>query len=387
MEALGQGTRDGQAGTATTRPFSSLYIHVPFCSAKCDYCAFYSEAGLGPEDHRRYLERLKEEMCEHAAQCAPLSSIFIGGGTPSVLSLDEWAALDAAIKANFTIDKGCEWTIEANPESLTAEMIQTWASFGVTRISLGVQAFQKELRDAIGRRSSIEKLPMLAKTARACNISDLNFDLIFNIPGQSLKQWRESLMQAMELAPDHISAYALTIEEGTRLAARTPRCTDDRFVEFWDMTDSILGEHGLHRYEISNFAAPGHECRHNFSTWHGGTYLGCGPAAASFDGRDRFCNAASLERWLKRQPSEVDRLRPDERAAEILATGMRCIEGWDCREFHAITGFDCLGLRGASIGRLMDNGLLERQRSRLRPTRQGLLFNDDVAMALLWQDE
>ena len=319
-----------------------------------------------------------------APQSEILRSIFVGGGTPSTLSPTEWNQLAGLIRRHFALAEECEWTCEANPESLTAELIQAWAESGVNRVSVGIQAFQPSLRAAIGRRGSPDRLPKLVDTLRHNGIHRLNFDLIFNIPGQTLKDWQDTLRQALAFDPEHLSAYALTIEENSRLGQRhLPQPDDEMFVHFWDMTDETLATAGLRRYEISNFAIQGRECRHNLEIWKGATYLGVGPSAASFDGFLRFTNPASFTEWLAGAPPEKDPLPPVERAAEILATGMRTVNGWSWSEFTARTGHDARQIRSQAIARIQQRGLVESDAHGMRPTRQGLLFNDDLAMELL----
>ena len=363
--------------------FESLYIHVPFCRGKCDYCAFYSEPNASQLDVHDYAERLCRELEEHSAKCAELSSVFIGGGTPSVLPVAEWRMIFDEIHRDFRLSATCEWTCEANPDSLAPSLVEFWAEKGVNRISLGVQAFQQELRGRIGRRGSLARLSELVDSIIANGIRRYNFDLIFNIPGQSIQQWRESLERALAFNPEHISAYALTIEEGTRLAAKYPVMDDRAFIEFWEATDEVLGSRGIRRYEISNFAKSGSECRHNLNVWHGMTYLGCGPAATSFDGQDRWTNVSSLSGWIDGVPPEMDIIPRENRAAEILAFGMRTVGGWRWDEFRARTGYDALELRGAQLRKLETMELLELNENGAKPTSKGLLFNDDIAMELL----
>ena len=361
----------------------SLYIHVPYCRAKCDYCAFYSVPGSTVDSRHPYIARLVEELTSEAPLCGPLKSIFVGGGTPSMLSMDEWQMIGNAIRSRYVLSPDCEWTMEANPDSLTSELVACWASQGVNRISLGIQAFQPELRSTIGRRGNLARLDEVVAAIRQTGIKRLNFDLIFNIPGQSLEQWHDTLMQALSYRPTHLSAYALTLEEGTRLAKNLPPLEDDDFLAFWDETDTVLSTVGIRRYEISNFSLPGEECRHNSAIWHGGTYLGCGPAAASFDGSLRWTNPPSIDQWLTHQPPEKDYLPPEERAAEILALGFRTIAGWRWDEFTQTTGFDALALRGTALRKLEKLGLVKLLDSGAAPTQKGLLFNDDLAMELI----
>ena len=361
--------------------FNSLYIHVPFCNGKCAYCAFYS-IRPNAELRAQYLKHLKCELVENAPQCGVLNSIFVGGGTPSVLDLREWEEIFNVIHGNFTLAEKHEWSVEANPESLSPELIRLWAANGVNRISIGIQAFQENLRKTIGRQGTLEKLPQLVECIHSC-IPELNFDLIYNSPCQTLEDWRSSLKHALQFSPTHLSAYALTLEENTRLAKNMASLEDVDFTAFWDMADDVLADANIKRYEISNFAIPGHECRHNLEIWKGATYLGCGPAATSFDGTDRFTNPPSLSRWLQKEPPETDSLPEERRACEILAFGMRTVSGWNWNDFKSRTGFDAEQLRGAQLAKLCRLGLLEQTCDGTRPTRQGLLFNDDVVMELL----
>ena len=322
-------------------------------------------------------------MASGASFCSPLESIFVGGGTPSLLSVDEWQEIGDAIRSNFTLAPSCEWTMEANPDSLTPELVACWASFGVNRISLGIQAFQPELRTTIGRRGSLDRLDEIIAAIRHSGIRRLNFDLIFNIPGQTLAQWHDTLIQALAYHPTHVSAYALTLEEGTQLAKTLPPLDDDDFLAFWNETDMVLATAGIHRYEISNFSLPGEECRHNDAIWHGGTYLGCGPAASSFDGSLRWTNPPSIALWFDHKPPEKDFLPPEERAAEILALGFRTLAGWTWDSFTKTTGFDALALRGTALQKLEKLGLVCMNNQGATPTQKGLLFNDDLAMELI----
>jgi oxygen-independent coproporphyrinogen III oxidase len=364
-------------------PYQSLYLHVPFCAAKCDYCAFYSEPRAPAALRRQYLDHLQAELAQVRQEQA-LASIFLGGGTPTMLPVDELDELLRMIRRSFHLAADCEWTVESNPDSLTPEKIEILAQHGVNRVSLGVQSFLPRLRRTLGRRGEVTGLRDLLARLRASGIARQNLDLIFAIPGQSLADWQDDLARAVELGVEHISAYALTIEEGTRLAAEGVVPADDAdFEAMWEASDDLLGEGGLARYEVSNFARPGAECRHNLSIWHGATYLGCGPAATSFDGITRWTQPASLGDWLAGVPPERDVLSARDRACEILAFGFRTVHGWQGDDFQARTGFAAEALRGEELAELVQQGLLARHGDRLAPTATGLLFNDSVVGALL----
>lgn len=367
--------------------YRSLYIHVPFCAGgKCDYCAFASQGDSTVEERRRYLDKLAQDFERLSPQCLPLRSIFIGGGTPSSLRAEELSELLSAVRRNFVLEPDCEWSSEANPDSLTSEKLHAMLEGGVNRLSLGVQSFQKRIRARIGRRGSLENLEKIVQEARSLGLRHLNFDLIYAIPGQSLQEWQEDLNHAVSLGPDHLSCYSLILEDGTPLSRRlSPSDDEDEFfLACWEQNDQFLQENGYRRYEISNFAREGCKCRHNDEVWHGQTYLGCGPAAVSFDGCVRPTNPSSLSAWLSGTLPEVDEIPPMARRREILAFGMRTVEGWKWPLLEEMTGF----LRDEVIGwpevqELRKEELVQWDEESIFPTRSGLLFNDSVVGSLL----
>ncbi len=371
------------------QPYRSLYIHVPFCQGgKCDYCAFASQGDSTLAEREAYLCHLEEEFRRYEGECEPLRSVFLGGGTPSALSSAELARLLSSVREHFSLLPDCEWSCEANPDSLDSERLDALLSGGVNRLSLGVQAFDPALRAAIGRRGSLERLPALVSEARARGLASLNLDLIYCIPGENASQWREELRRALSLSPDHLSCYSLMVQEGTALARRLPEHyqeDEELFWECWQENDRILGGAGLMRYEIANFAREGKRCRHNWEIWHGQTYLGCGPAAVSFDGADRRDNPPRLSDWLRDAPPQVDSLPEEARRREILAFGMRTVEGWSAGELREATGLsledDVLTLPECRA--LLQEGLLAWRDGRLSPTPEGLLLDDRVVGDLL----
>lgn len=387
--------------SASTQQFEALYVHVPFCARKCDYCAFYSRADSAPAVRQAYLERIGREFAEFADRAfAPLDSVFFGGGTPTFLEPRELEALLRAVRRSFRIRPDAEISMECNPESLTEAKAAVMAAWGINRVSLGVQSFSPALRETLGRHGNPELVAPALRMLRRHGIENLGIDLIYAIPGQTLKDWENDLRRALELRPKHLSTYSLTVEEGTALEGRqktegrrqkledgrqnAQHETDELSAEMWAAAETVAESAGLKRYEISNFALPGFECRHNLATWHGGAYLGCGPAACSFDGALRWGNPSSLDEWMKPEiRRELDRLPPEARATEVLIFGLRTIAGWSRGQFQARTGFDFLELRSPQIRQLAADGLLELQDDRLCPTRLGLLFNDVIGRELL----
>jgi oxygen-independent coproporphyrinogen-3 oxidase len=389
--------------------FRALYVHVPFCAAKCDYCAFYSIPAASTELRSAYLVRVSDQLAEAAGQCAALTTVYVGGGTPSVLTPDELDALLTMLHAHVSLAEGAEFTVECNPESLTPDKVAILARHGVNRVSLGVQSFEPRLRAVIGRRTSLAGLDEALAALRAGGIGNIGMDLIYAIPGETLEDWRADLRRACEAGVRHLSTYELTVEEGTRLGKRQRAegggqksegkrqkakgkrqkaegkgdSAEELAVAMWEAAEEVAGEFGLRRYEVSNLAQPGFECRHNDAVWHGATYLGVGPAASSFDGEVRWTNPADLGAWLAGAPPVEDPLPPEARAAEVLGFGLRTVRGWAREEFLGRTGFDYAELRRQALAELAADGLLEMSGDVLRPTRRGLLFADRVARRLL----
>jgi len=364
--------------------FTALYVHVPFCAAKCDYCAFYSVAGASDDLRRAYLERVERELASAVARCGPLDSVYVGGGTPSSLEAPELARLLGAIRGTGELAPGAEFTVECNPGSVSEPKTDALAEAGVNRVSLGVQSFRPHLLSAIGRRACPFDLEHVLDALRGRGIVNLGIDMIYAIPGQAMAEWREDVERACALGISHLSAYELTLHEGTPLAESGVQPVDEGLaVEMWHAAAEVAGRSGLRRYEVSNLAAPGRACRHNQDVWHGRAYVGCGPAASSFDGELRWTKAADLRRWLDGAPPERDPLPRPRRAAELLALGLRTVRGWGAEEFRARTGFDYRSLRGDELERLAAEGLILLAEDGVRPTERGLLFADMIERRLL----
>ncbi len=360
-----------------------LYIHIPFCVRACDYCAFYKRVGTDPIERRTFMQALAAEAAVRLPLCEPLQSIYIGGGTPSFLSVEEWAELLEILHRHATLAPGCEFTTEANPVSMSADKLRLLRQGGVNRISLGLQSFSPELRQRIGRAGSAERIHQLVELLREHDFLSIGCDLIYAIPGQTLAQWEDDLRRVLELRPDHISAYSLMLEPGTPLARRMDReADDDSVVAMWHRTDELLAAGGLLRYEVSNLARPGHACRHNEAVWRGSTFIGLGPSASWYDGNARYTNVADLGRWSAGEAPERDWLPPDRRAVEILATGLRHVDGWTRSSFQEHAGFDYLQLRGETLRNLAKQGIVVLDEDTLRLTRDGMLLADYVAREL-----
>ena len=361
----------------------NLYIHVPFCAGKCDYCAFYSEPVPDEEMIRRWLDRILLQLEENASRLENAETVYFGGGTPSLLPEDVLRRLFDAVRE--AAPSATELSLEANPFTVTPEKAAVLASF-VNRVSLGVQSFDPVLREAVGRRSHPGPGPEEAvRNLRKAGLRNLGLDLMYGLPGETPELWRLDLERALELEPEHISAYSVTPEPGTPFARRLAgRPEDDALSEtMWEQAGAILGAAGLPRYEISNYARPGFESRHNSNVWHGQTYLGLGPAACSFDGADRRTQAADLHAWLNGAPPELDRIPRRARLGEILMMGLRTVRGWTKREYEAAAGCPWDDF-SEQLDELAERGLVTVTEEIVAPTERGLSFWNDIAETLVF---
>ena len=361
----------------------NLYIHVPFCAGKCDYCAFYSEPAPDAALIHKWLDRILFQLEENASRLIHAETVYFGGGTPSLLPEDALNRLFSAVREAVPAAK--EISIEANPFTVTPEKAAVLTSFA-NRVTLGIQSFDPDLLKNIGRRDHAGPCPEEAVlNLRAAGLRNLGLDLMYALPGETPELWRHDLERVLELDPEHISAYSVTPEPGTPFARRIAgRPEDDALSEaMWEQAGAVLGAAGLPRYEISNYARPGFESRHNSNVWHGQTYLGLGPAACSFDGTDRWTQVADLRAWPDGAPPEVDRIPRRARLGEILMMGLRTVRGWTRREFEDAAGCGWDGF-SAQLNELAERGLLTLAPDAVAPTERGLAFWNDVAESLVF---
>ena len=378
-----------------------LYIHVPFCQNKCAYCAFHSV----PTPERdilvsQYFKKLEKDIKETKYLTSPLESIFIGGGTPSYLSERNLEKLFTLISDNFTIAKNAEISIENNPESLTEDKIKVISEF-VNRISIGVQSFNEQHRSIIGRMGNNKNIHKVIELFLKNNVNNISLDLIYGIPTQTIKDWKKELKTALQFPIKHLSAYALTFEEGTQLySTRTTGSeADDLTTEMWELTAGILSPK-FNRYEISNYSQHDHECSHNLDTWFGGKYLGLGPTASSFDGKTRWTQQ-NINEWLKGSNPDIDNLSIPKRTMEIFIMGLRTTIGWTIE--HQKNGSISLLSQyphnlhlekevwkevSQKLSTLNKSGLLrmenfDNNKTKVGPTEKGLLFWNEIALELM----
>jgi oxygen-independent coproporphyrinogen-3 oxidase len=373
-----------------------VYVHWPFCAAKCPYCDFNSHVRREPPDQARFVAAYEREIA-HAAQLAPgrrVDSVFFGGGTPSLMAPATVGAILAAIGRAWPLAGDCEITLEANPSSADASRFAGYRAAGVNRLSLGVQSFEDAQLRFLGRLHNAAEAVAAIELARK-HFPRISFDLIYARPGQEPAAWLAELGQARALAADHLSLYQLTVEPGTPfhdLAARGKLAVpdSDRAAELYEATLEAMAAAGMPAYEISNHAVAGAECRHNLVYWRYCDYAGIGPGAHGrlTVGGAKLATVAARkpEDWLARAERDghgweiADRLTAEEMADECLLMGLRLAEGMDLARHAAIGGRQ---IDPARIAFLADKGFLEMSAAgRLRATRQGFLLLDAVVADL-----
>jgi len=383
----------------------ALYIHIPFCQAKCPYCDFNSYAGLeglmAP-----YVDALIAEMAlwQEPTRDARLSTVFFGGGTPTFLPLTETERIFAALRRSFRLAPDAEITVEANPGSADSARLAALRRLGFNRLSLGVQSFQNDELRLLGRIHSAAEARQAYRAARRAGFKNVNLDLIYGLPGQRLEAWQRTLAEAIALRPEHLSLYALTLEEGTPMAAdiargRLPAPDPDLAADMYLWAGEALAAAGYQQYEISNWALPGHRCRHNLVYWHNQPYLGLGAGAHSCLGGFRFATVRDPHQYIGQVtatsagppadglPAFLAGLRHLEAAVEVTDAramaetailGLRLVEGLNLAAFRRRFGLDLLSVYGPAVAELTALGLLERADGRLRLTAKGRLLGNEA---------
>lgn len=367
---------------------SSLYVHVPFCRRKCIYCDFYS-VGERLADWESLVRKYLEEFDARRGEIPlPAKTLYLGGGTPSLMPVEQLSVLVEALSARGAIGESTtERTIEINPDDVTAEKAAAWQRLGLNRFSIGVQSFDDTLLHTIGRRHDAASARRAVETLKP--LGDVSLDLIFALPEQTVEQWRQTVAEAVALRPQHISAYALMYEEGTPLTRRRDNGTireadDDTYLAMFSYLSDALAAAGYRQYEISNYALPGHESRHNSAYWDGTPYLGLGPAAHSYDGRrTRRANPADIRRYLSHDFTNrfytEETLTDSELAEEYLLTRLRTARGIDLSDFRQ--RFPALSVE-ALTKPLHLPGLVAIEEGHLHLTKAGIMTSDAVILAL-----
>ena len=373
-----------------TSPPLGLYIHIPFCRQRCDFCAFYLEIY---REHRaktlvRFLmHEIRLSAQQHVVANRPVQSVYFGGGTPTVLATTQLIAILSEVRTHFTLTSDCEITVEAHPSTISSQGLTQLLQAGVTRISFGAESMEDGDLARIGRPGAVSDTVTAVTRARAAGFTNINLDVMYGLPGQSLEGWQRTLAHCLVLEPTHLSCYALTVEQDTKLASniqrqRSPAPDEGLQIEMDEAAQRILGDAGYERYEVSNYAKPGYVCRHNLLYWTNGEYLGLGPSAQSYLGGTRFGNVADIAAYetslaATHLPIE-DRIRLSkvEQLRDAVIFGLRLIQGIPTRHFHqhaANYG------HAAVTAELLAQQLIEEDGERVRLSARGLLQADTIA--------
>jgi len=382
---------------------ASLYVHVPFCAQKCAYCAFYSEASSG-ELVNRYVTALVREL-EMVADDLKPRTIFFGGGTPSILNLRQWEQILRTLE-RLNLAGADEFTVECNPATVSLDKAKLFRDFGVNRISMGVQSLDENLLDRLGRIHTRGMVFKSFEILRQAGFDNLNVDLMFAIPGQTMDIWRATLTEAIALDSEHLSTYEVIYEDDTPLFAQMKAgefdVDEDLACDMYEEWVARATAAGFRQYEVANFAKdntfnlqpstfnlPSHACRHNVNYWRGGSFYGLGPSATGYVRGVRTKNWSNTQLYCeqiekgKRAVESSEELPPLKRAGETAAFGLRMNAGWPFEEFQRTTHFDLRHEWAAEMDQLTERGWATRDADSFHLTTQGLRFADSVAELFL----
>jgi oxygen-independent coproporphyrinogen III oxidase len=383
-----------------TMAAAALYLHIPFCHTRCHYCDFNTYAGILPL-REPYVRALLREIALAGEFARPGNgeprhsrSIFFGGGTPSLLTVEQVTRLLHACRAAFAVDAGAEITLEANPGTLDQEQLRGLRTAGINRLSLGAQSFDAQLLKTLGRIHSPEEVEQAFRFARAAGFTSINLDFMFGLPGQTMRHWQATLDRALALRPEHFSLYSLIIEEDTPFFtwAQEGRITpgdEDLCADMYEYADERLQAEGYANYEISNWALPGHASRHNLTYWRNLPYLGLGAGAHSCFGGKRYSNERDPRRYinlLKQSRLPIVESEVVERAQEMSETAflaLRTAQGLHLPTFEARFATPFADFAGDRLRPVEAAGLLEYEDDWLRLSKRGRLLGNEVFMRLL----
>ena len=375
---------------------AGIYIHIPFCKRRCIYCDFFSTTQS--EKKPTYVRSLCQELeiRKDYLEGGDIETIYLGGGTPSQLTHEELEVIFTYIYKTYRVNPDAEITLEANPDDLTPEYVAILRQLPINRISMGIQTFQEETLKLLHRRHTATQAIEAFQRCRKAGFQNISIDLMYGLPGETLETWKEDLQQAIDLRPEHISAYHLIYEEDTALwklreQHQVEEADEDLSVSLFSTLIDKLTETGYQHYEISNFCLPGLHSRHNSSYWTGKKYLGCGPSAHSFNGTSRQWNVASLEKYMKgielgKPDYEIEELDLYTRYNDFVLTSIRTC--WGMPLFHLRTAFGeelynyCLRMAKPHIR----EGVLEIREDVLKLTRRGIFVSDGIMSDLMWVD-
>lgn len=364
---------------------AGVYLHIPFCKSRCSYCDFATDVYRDSRAVERYVDVLCTEI-DSFSSVVMADTIYFGGGTPSLLTSKQIEQILKAVRVKFSITTDAEITMEMNPATVTRETLEAYRSLGVNRASFGVQTFDDRALKLLARGHDAADATSTFALLREAGFDNVSFDLIAGLPGQSIGSWENNLNEAIALSPEHLSLYLLEIHEGTPLAEqvrsrRQPQPDPELAAEMYELMLDRLAAAGYEQYEISNFSRSGFESRHNSKYWTLDPVLGFGVSAHSFDGMQRFANERDSAKYVEliRESGSAEVMREDTNLeSEFIFLGLRLQSGIDLERFSLRFGYDLIDRYAAEINGMIENGLVEKTGGRLRLTRKGKLFSNDV---------
>ncbi len=367
-----------------------IYIHIPFCIRKCDYCDFLSGPSE-PEEQADYVQALLREIqAVEEGEGRSVSSIFIGGGTPSVLDERLLGDILREIRNRFKMEEDAEITIEVNPGTANIGKLQAYREMGINRLSIGLQSPEDRELKILGRIHNYGQFLETYQEARTVGFDNINIDLMSAIPDQTYEGWVKNLRTVAELEPEHISAYSLIVEEGTPFAARKLNLPDeDTEYNMYEATAQILKEYGFEQYEISNYARKGRECRHNVGYWTRQDYLGFGLGASSLYGKERFANTADMKKYLEnsKNPEKIREKEPsltrEDEMAEFMFLGLRMTKGISKADFQRCFGCTIESVYGEVLEKYESMELLLEKDGRIFLSREGIHVSNSIMAEFL----
>lgn len=367
-----------------------IYIHIPFCIRKCDYCDFLSGPS-GSEEQADYVQALLREIqAVEEGEGRSVSSIFIGGGTPSVLDERLLGDILREIRNRFKMEEDAEITIEVNPGTANIGKLQAYREMGINRLSIGLQSPEDRELKILGRIHNYGQFLETYQEARTVGFDNINIDLMSAIPDQTYEGWVKNLRTVAELEPEHISAYSLIVEEGTPFAARKLNLPDeDTEYNMYEATAQILKEYGFEQYEISNYARKGRECRHNVGYWTRQDYLGFGLGASSLYGKERFANTADMKKYLEssKNPEKIREKEPsltrEDEMAEFMFLGLRMTKGISKADFQRCFGCTIESVYGEVLEKYESMELLLEKDGRIFLSREGIHVSNSIMAEFL----
>ena len=372
-----------------------IYVHIPFCEKKCDYCNFVSFC-LPEQNKVEYIDALTKEITIQGKEYKNylIDTIFVGGGTPTSLPNGQIADILHILKSNFNVKNDCEITVECNPNSLTIEKLQEFKYAGVTRLSVGLQAYSNRLLKLVGRLHNKKQFNEAIKNAQKLGFENINVDLILGIPTQKMYHIKQELRHLVKLGISHISAYGLIVEGNTKLhnnllQRKYKLPSEELQIKMYDYTKNYLQKHGINRYEVSNFAKAGFECKHNLKYWTDKEYLGLGLVSSSYVYGKRWKNTDILNVYINSLKNgticteDVENLSKQDMLEEYIMLSLRTVKGIDLKNFKQKFGFDLIEKRKEIIQNLISNGLLENNNDNLFCTDLGFQLLNQIILELI----